>query len=585
MTRRDRARAGRRPTPACSACSSSTRGRAAPSATSRRVADAAHAARRAARRRRRPARAHPAHPAGRGRGRRRGRAPPSASASRSATAARTPATWPCAPGSSARCRAGSSASPGTPTAHPAYRLALQTREQHIRREKATSNICTAQVLLAVMASMYAVYHGPAGPARDRERGSPAGPPRSPARCGPAASRSCTTRSSTPCWRGCPAGPPTSWPPPASAACCCAGSDADHVGVSCDETTTRGAPRRRVRRRSASPHPRTRTTPAPAATASGAWTPCPARCGGPRRYLTHPVFTTHRTETSMLRYLRRLADLDYALDRGMIPLGSCTMKLNATTEMEPITWPRVRRPAPVRARRARRRHPRAGRRPASSWLAELTGYDAVSLQPNAGSQGELAGLLAIRAYHRSRGEARPGRLPDPLERARHERRQRGDGRAAGRRGRDCDEDGNVDLADLRRQDRRARRPARRRHDHLPVDARRLRGGGRATCAPPCTTPAARSTSTARTSTRSSAWPGRAGSVPTSATSTCTRRSASRTAAAAPASGRSACARTSRRSCRTTRSTARAGPATGVGPVAGRARSARPGSCRSRGPTCG
>ncbi len=109
---------------------------------------------------------------------------------------------------------------------------------------------------------------------------------------------------------------------------------------------------------------------------------------------------------MLRYLRRLADRDYALDRGMIPLGSCTMKLNATTEMEPITWPELRRRPPVRAGRAVRRLPRAVSHELQAWLAEITGYDAVSLQPNAGSQGEFAGLLAIRDYHRAQRRGRP-----------------------------------------------------------------------------------------------------------------------------------------------------------------------------------
>ena len=293
-------------------------------------------------------------------------------------------------------------------------------------------------------------------------------------------------------------------------------------------------------------------------------------------LTQSVFHRYHTEHEMLRYLRRLADHDLALDRTMIPLGSCTMKLNATTEMMPITWPEFADLHPfapdddavgLRALIAE----------LEAWLAEITGYDAVSVQPNAGSQGELAGLLAIRAYHRANGDDQRTRVPDPVERPRHQRGQRRDGRARTswsspptprqrRRRRP------------RRQARAGRRPAGGDHGHLPVDPRRVRGGDRRS-ATPCTTPAARCTSTAPTSTRSSAWPARAASAPTSATSTCTRRSASPTAAAVPASDRSPCAATSRRSCPATRSAA---PTSRSG-RSPRRRSARPGSCRSRGRT--
>ena len=166
------------------------------------------------------------------------------------------------------------------------------------------------------------------------------------------------------------------------------------------------------------------------------------------YLTHPVFTTHRSETALLRYLRRLADKDYALDRGMIPLGSCTMKLNATAEMEPITWPEFANVHPFAPPSQT-----AGYRrlidDLSRWLAEVTGYDAVSLQPNAGSQGELAGLLAIRAYHRDRGEGHRDVCLIPSS-------AHGTNAAsaimAGMRVVvvACDEDGNVDLVDLDRR---------------------------------------------------------------------------------------------------------------------------------------
>ena len=151
---------------------------------------------------------------------------------------------------------------------------------------------------------------------------------------------------------------------------------------------------------------------------------------------------------MLRYLRRLADRDLALDRTMIPLGSCTMKLNATTEMASITWPEFANLHPVRPRRRRRPARGALIAELEAWLAEITGYDAVSVQPNAGSQGEFAGLLAIRAYHRSRGDERAHRVPDPVERPRHERRQRGDGR-----------DGRGRRRHRRRRQRRRRRSAR------------------------------------------------------------------------------------------------------------------------------
>jgi glycine dehydrogenase len=279
---------------------------------------------------------------------------------------------------------------------PALRLALQTREQHIRRERATSNICTAQVLLAVIASMYAVYHGPSGlraiatrahrmavvlAARLRAGGLEVGPEhffdtllvRVPGKADEvvhaAHERGITLRR----------------------------IDADRVGVACSELTVRA---HLVTVAEAFGVPTSREQLDELDSTTGDAVPEPLR----RRseYLTHPVFHRYRSETALMRYLRRLADSDVALDRGMIPLGSCTMKLNAAAEMEPISWPGF---ADL--------HPHA---PASdaegtlaliadleTWLAELTGYSAVSLQPNAGSQGELAGLLAIRGYHRDRGE--------------------------------------------------------------------------------------------------------------------------------------------------------------------------------------
>ena len=273
---------------------------------------------------------------------------------------------------------------------PAYRLALQTREQHIRREKATSNICTAQVLLAVIAGMYATYHGPQGLqtiARRTHRyatllaaalGAPGG-------------FFDTIRVGVP---GRAAG--------IVEAARIAGVDlrlvdADTVGISTDETTTRA-------------HLDTVVTafgrPTQDWDALDAMTPdaLPAELARTSSYLTHEVFTSHHSETSMLRYLRRLSDKDLALDRTMIPLGSCTMKLNATTEMEPITWPEFGSLHPFTPRQ----HALGYRQlitDLEGWLCEITGYDACSLQPNAGSQGELAGLLAIRGYHRAAGDSR------------------------------------------------------------------------------------------------------------------------------------------------------------------------------------
>ena len=236
---------------------------------------------------------------------------------------------------------------------------------------------------------------------------------------------------------------------------------------------------------------------------------------------------------MLRYLRALSDKDLALDRTMIPLGSCTMKLNAATEMAAITWPEFADLHPFVPVEQARGYAQLIEELCDA-LAEVTGYAAVSVQPNAGSQGEFAGLLAIRGYHRSRGDEQRDVCLIPSS-------AHGTNAAsavmAGMRVVvvACDEAGNVDVADLHAKVDAARRAARRDHDHLPVDARRVRGRHPGDLRAPCTTPAVRSTSTAPTSTRWSGWPSRAGSAPTSATSTCTRPSASRTVAAAPASG--------------------------------------------------
>ena len=276
---------------------------------------------------------------------------------------------------------------------PAYRLALQAREQHIRREKATSNICTAQVLLAVLAAMYAVYHGP-----DGLTGIAA------AVHGKAARLAAMLRARG---AGVPAGGffdtvRVTLPGGAAAAVQRAQAagynlllvDADTVQAACDETTTEAG----LREVAAALVPGDHPEPGEGGPGS-ALPPGLLRQSG---FLAHPVFHEHRSETALLRYLRRLADFDIALDRSMIPLGSCTMKLNAAAEMEPVTWPEFAGLHPFAPAEQARGYA-ALTRDLERWLAEITGYDAVSLQPNAGSQGELAGLLAIRAYHSDRGD--------------------------------------------------------------------------------------------------------------------------------------------------------------------------------------
>jgi glycine dehydrogenase len=273
---------------------------------------------------------------------------------------------------------------------PAYRLTLQVREQHIRREKATSNICTAQVLLAVMAGMYAVYHGPEGLrqiAQDVHDKTTDLASRLTA-AGVMVLHDAFFDTLLVHVAG---GAKKIHDAAKKAGFLLREVDADHVGVSIDETVSSAE---------------IATIAGFFGAGSGEVAVTAANIPGALRrgvdYMTHPVFNSHRSETSMMRYLKRLADFDYALDRGMIPLGSCTMKLNSATEMEAVTW-----------REFGGIHPFA---PASdvegylelirqleTWVVDVTGYDTVSLQPNAGSQGELAGLLAIRGYHLSRGD--------------------------------------------------------------------------------------------------------------------------------------------------------------------------------------
>ncbi len=282
---------------------------------------------------------------------------------------------------------------------PALRLALQTREQHIRREKATSNICTAQVLLAVMASMYVVYHGPDGLRNIATRVH---------RCAAVAAAALRRA-------GYGLGSDTFFDtltvicPDGTAAVHAAAAarrinlrhlDETRVGVAFDETTDADVLCRLLAAFGITVDAAELEQLDQLASGSVLFGSVPVGMLRTDRYLTHPVFHSHRSETEMLRYLRQLADKDYALDRGMIPLGSCTMKLNATTEMVPVTWPAFAAVHPLApAEQTKGYGELIGELEAA--LCEITGYDAVSLQPNAGSQGELAGLLAIRAYHHSR----------------------------------------------------------------------------------------------------------------------------------------------------------------------------------------
>ena len=278
----------------------------------------------------------------------------------------------------------------------AYRLALQTREQHIRRDKATSNICTAQVLLAVMASMYAVYHGPAGLTHIARQvhGRATALASGLIRAGVTVSDSFfdTLRISV--------------PGQAEAIHRAARDrgialwliDNDTLSLSVDETTT---PKHveLVWESFASVLPGDYPTDYSSVEESNI---LPADLARKTEFLTHPVFNSHHSETAMLRYIRKLSDKDIALDRSMIPLGSCTMKLNATSEMEAVTWPEFGGIHPFAPLDSVQGYLTMIRE-LEAWLVEVTGYDAVTLQPNAGSQGEFAGLLAIRAFHRANGD--------------------------------------------------------------------------------------------------------------------------------------------------------------------------------------
>ena len=326
--------------------------------------------------------------------------------------------------------------------NPAYRLALQTREQHIRREKATSNICTAQVLPAVVASMFAVYHGPAGLTRIAQR---------------------VARFTAILARGLAQLGFTATHPDSAFDTLCLKTDAatkeiaaravaaganvriafgNYICVSLDETTTRDDVARVWSFFAApgQPLPRVEDFEADAAPL------IPAKLQRSSAFLTHPVFNSYHSETGMLRYIRMLSDKDLALDRSMIPLGSCTMKLNATSEMIPITWPEFADIHPFCPPDQRAGYAQLNDE-LCAWLCQATGYAGISLQPNAGSQGEYAGLLAIKGWHASRNEAHRNICLIPSS-------AHGTNPASAMMvGMQvvvtaCDASGNVDLADLR-----------------------------------------------------------------------------------------------------------------------------------------
>jgi glycine dehydrogenase len=323
---------------------------------------------------------------------------------------------------------------------PAYRLALQTREQHIRREKATSNICTAQVLPAVVASMYAVYHGPDGLKRIARRVASY-----------AAVLAAGLRE-----LGCELSGDSAFDTlllnsgAATEARLQAARDAGfnlrrvsalQIGITLDETTTR-ADIATLWSVFAAGKP----VPTVEKFESGIAPLLPLANARSSAFLTHPVFNTHHSETEMLRYIRSLSDKDLALDRTMIPLGSCTMKLNATSEMIPITWPAFANMHPFAPRDQLAGYDELDAQ-LRAWLCQATGYAGISLQPNAGSQGEYAGLLVIRAFHAARGESRRNicLIPESAHGTNPASAQMAGMQVVVTK---CDAEGNVDLTDLR-----------------------------------------------------------------------------------------------------------------------------------------
>ncbi|MDR7271959.1 glycine dehydrogenase [Pelomonas saccharophila] len=323
--------------------------------------------------------------------------------------------------------------------HPAMRLALQTREQHIRREKATSNICTAQVLPAVVASMYAVYHGPQGLKRIAERVASytailhAGLTRMGVKV-------VTPHVFDTLLVECEPGLVMA---KAVAAQANLRKISDkHVGIALDETTSRAD----VEAIWSWFAPAGATLPTVAEFAAGVESLIPANLRRSSAYLTHPVFNTHHSETEVLRYIRSLSDKDLALDRSMIPLGSCTMKLNATAEMIPITWPEFAGVHPFAPQDQLAGYTELDTL-LQNWLTECTGYAGISLQPNAGSQGEYAGLLAIKAWHESRGDKQRTvcLIPESAHGTNPASAQMVGMQVVVTK---CDKEGNIDLADLK-----------------------------------------------------------------------------------------------------------------------------------------
>jgi glycine dehydrogenase len=324
--------------------------------------------------------------------------------------------------------------------NPAYRLALQTREQHIRREKATSNICTAQVLPAVIASMYAVYHGPQGLQRIAQR---------VAACSAVLASGLqslgyallhdtafdTVQVSVGTRRA------ALMAAAIAAGCNLRAASADTLSISLDETTTRDDITLlwSVFARDG------QALPSFEAFEQGIEPLIPAGLRRTSAFLTHPVFNRHHSETGMLRYIRALSDKDLALDRSMIPLGSCTMKLNATSEMIPITWPEFANIHPF-APAGQLQGYRELDEQLRAWLCQATGYAGISLQPNAGSQGEYAGLLAIQAWHASRGDTHRNicLIPSSAHGTNPASAQMAGLQVVVTK---CDESGNVDMADL------------------------------------------------------------------------------------------------------------------------------------------
>jgi glycine dehydrogenase len=324
---------------------------------------------------------------------------------------------------------------------PAFRLSLQTREQHIRREKATSNICTAQVLLAVIASMYAVWHGPEGLRAIALRVHRAA----------AWLADLLRRQDIPLAGSAFFDTVTARMPGRARAVVSAALerginlrliDEDHVSVALDERVTAAELETIAFAFDVSGEPPDLDS-IPAETGAATALPEPLKRRSP--FLAHPVFHQHHTETAMMRYLRKLQQKDIALDRSMIPLGSCTMKLNAAAEMMPLSWPEVNRLHPM-APPDQSEGYRQMFAQLESWLAECTGFHSVSLQPNAGSQGEYAGLLAIRRFHESRGDT--GRdiclIPTSAHGTNPASAVMAGFKVASVR---CDDEGNIDIHDL------------------------------------------------------------------------------------------------------------------------------------------